>query len=283
MAVQSRWFSVGSVVTWAEPGVGAVATQAFAEPAYGPDLLELLRRGRRAPQALAQLLAADAQRDRRQVAVVDAAGGTAVHTGTATIAEAGDATGDGFSCQANMMLNPTVWSAMAVAYERASGDLADRMLAALDAAEGEGGDFRGRQSAALVVVSGNPGDDSWRRRVELRVEDHPEPLSELRRLLAVHRAYANMDLAEAALAAGDAARALELLDPELGDDNVDFMRAGALLMSGDVEAAQALVADLGARSPGWRKAARRYAAAGMLPDVPEIIAVLTPTAGKPRG
>lgn len=274
VAVQSKWFSVGGVVSWAEPGVGAVATQAFAEPAYGPRALELMRGGAVATDALAQLLAADSERERRQVALVDATGRPAVHTGSGCIAEAGSAGGAGFSCQANMMLRPTVWTAMAVAFEATEGDLAERMLAALDAAEAEGGDFRGRQSVAMVVVSGDASEDRWRRKVDLRVEDHPNPLAELRRLVDLGRAFDAADRAESSLAAGDGARALGLLDPAPHDDNIDFMRAWALVICGRESEARAVMAELAARSPGWREAAARYAAAGLLP--PEVVAALTP-------
>jgi uncharacterized Ntn-hydrolase superfamily protein len=189
VAVQSHWFSVGSVVTWAEPGVGAVATQAFIEPAYGPRGLALMRSGIPAPAALAALLSADEGRDVRQVAMIDAAGRVAAHTGSRDIPAAGHYVGPGVSVQANTMRNEKVWPAMARAFETTSGDLATRLLAALDAAEAAGGDIRGRQSAALVVVSGNRNDPPWQRIFDLRVEDHPAPLAELRRLLTMARAY----------------------------------------------------------------------------------------------
>src|SRR4051794_735834 len=187
-AVQSHWFSTGSIVTWAQPGVGAVCTQAIAEPAYGPNMLERLAGGDAPEAALAALLAADEQARYRQVAAVDAAGAVAVHTGADCIPFAGDAAGDGFSCQANMMASETVWGAMAERFRGTEGQpLERRLLAALEAAEGEGGDVRGRQSAALVVVPAE--GERWRRDVELRVEDHAEPLGELRRLLDLHDAY----------------------------------------------------------------------------------------------
>jgi uncharacterized Ntn-hydrolase superfamily protein len=187
VAVQSHWFSVGSLVSWVEPGVGAVATQANVEVAYGPRVLALLRDGRPAAEALAELTAADALASVRQVAVVDAAGRVAAHTGAGCMPCAGHATGDGFSCQANMMAAAEVWPAMAGAFAAAGGSLPRRLLAALDAAEAAGGDVRGRQSAALLVApaTGEP----WQRIVDLRVEDHPDPLAELRRLLGLHDAY----------------------------------------------------------------------------------------------
>src|SRR3954454_9250179 len=187
VAVQSVWYTVGSVVSWARPGVGAVATQSIGEPSYGPNLLDLLEQGVEPSEALARLTADDERARFRQVAVVDAQGRVAVHTGDSCIAFAGDRTGDGYSVQANMMASPEVWPAMARGFEAAEGPLARRLVAALRAAEGAGGDVRGRQSAAIVVA---PRDgEPWRLRVDLRVEDHAEPLDELERVLDLADAY----------------------------------------------------------------------------------------------
>jgi uncharacterized Ntn-hydrolase superfamily protein len=188
VAVQSHWFSVGSVVSWARAGVGAVATQSVAEPAYGPRLLARLAAGAAPESALDELLAADDASRFRQVSVIDARGRVATHTGDGCIGHAGHTVGEGFGAQANMMSSPYVWPAMARAFEGAEGPLARRLLAALDAGEAAGGDARGRQSAALVVVPA--AGEEWARSAELRVEDHPEPLEELRRLLDLHDAYA---------------------------------------------------------------------------------------------
>ena len=187
VAVQSHWFSVGPIVPWAQAGVGAVATQANVDMSYGPRGLELLREGLDAGQALAQLVAEDAGAAGRQVAIVDRQGGVAVHTGSICIPYAGDAAGESVSCQANMMASGDVWPRMLEAYRATPGALADRLLAALDAGEDAGGDVRGRQSAALLVVpdEGEP----WEFLVSLRVEDHPDPLGELRRLLILNDAY----------------------------------------------------------------------------------------------
>ena len=187
VAVQSHWFAVGPIVPWAQAGVGAVATQSVAEPAYGPRLLGRLADGEHPQDALAAELAADPQARYRQVAVVDAEGRAAVHTGDGCIAFAGDARGDGFSAQANMMAGPDVWPAMAAAFGGAAGPLARRRLAALDGAEAHGGEGRGRQSAALLVVPAEGG--AWRTAVDLRVDDDPEPLVALDRLLDLHDAY----------------------------------------------------------------------------------------------
>ncbi len=189
VAVQSHWFSVGSSVAWAEPGVGAVATQAFILPAYGPRGLALMRGGLSGPQALRALLAADPDSQMRQVAMIDARGRVLNHTGSRNVPAAGGRTGRWYAAQANTMLRATVWDAMGQAFETGRGDLAERLLAALEAAQREGGDIRGQQSAALVVVSGDALAPPWERLVDLRVEDHRAPLVELRRLLGAARAY----------------------------------------------------------------------------------------------
>jgi uncharacterized Ntn-hydrolase superfamily protein len=205
VAVQSHYFSVGSVVTWAESGVGAVATQSFAEPAYGPRGLALLRLGVDPVTALAALTSADPEQARRQVAFVDTAGRVAVHTGDLCIEAAGHVAADGVSCQANMMRGPGVWPAMLEAYHATSGDLAEKLMAALDAAEAAGGDIRGRQSAAMLIVKGTSSGQSWQDTVvDLRVEDAADPLGELRRLLSVHRGYQQMEVAEQRQVAGAA-------------------------------------------------------------------------------
>jgi uncharacterized Ntn-hydrolase superfamily protein len=187
VAVQSHWFAVGAIVPWVRAGVGAVATQSIAEPAYGPQALDALAAGARAPGALDGLLADDAQARFRQVGVVDAHGDVAVHTGAGCVAHAGDERGAGFTAQANMMASAAVWPAMARAFEAAVGPLARRLLAALHAAQAEGGDIRGRQSAALLVAPAE--GEPWRRTVDLRVDDDPEPLAELDRLLDLADAY----------------------------------------------------------------------------------------------
>jgi uncharacterized Ntn-hydrolase superfamily protein len=187
VAVQSHWFSVGSVVSWARPGVGAVATQSIGEPSYGPNALDLLAEGVEPAEALARLTGDDERARFRQVAVVDAQGRVAVHTGERCIAFAGDRTGDGYSVQANMMASAEVWPAMARGFEAAEGPLARRLVSALRAAEAAGGDVRGRQSSAIVVAPAE--GEPWRLSTDLRVEDHPEPLDELERLLDVADAY----------------------------------------------------------------------------------------------
>jgi uncharacterized Ntn-hydrolase superfamily protein len=203
VAVQSRYFSVGSGVLWAEAGVGAVATQAMANPDYGPQGVSLMRAGVPAPSALPALVEADEGRDLRQVGMVDAQGRAVAHTGARCIEAAGHIVGEGFSVQANLMVDDTVVPAMRDAYLSAKGDLADRMLASLDAAQAAGGDIRGQQSAAMLVVEGKRRTRPWRGILcELRVEDHARPLEELRRLLKMHRAYRFSDEGDEATAAG---------------------------------------------------------------------------------
>jgi uncharacterized Ntn-hydrolase superfamily protein len=277
VAVQSHWFSVGSIVSWAEAGVGAVATQSFVDPSYGPLALNLLRAGRSAPEALAGLLAADTGRDVRQVAIVDASGRVAAHTGSRCIAAAGHVTGDGFSVQANLMDKEKVWPAMHDAFAKAQGDLADRLLAALDAAQGAGGDIRGKQSAALLVVRGTATGRSWvDRRFDLRIEDDPEPLAEMRRLLRLARAYEHSNHGDelATLQRWDEAgreyAAAAALAPEIAE--LPFWHAAALATAGRLNEARPLFAAVFAREPRWRELVPRLPAAGLLPDDRELIA-----------
>jgi uncharacterized Ntn-hydrolase superfamily protein len=270
VAVQSHWFSVGSNVSWAEAGVGAVATQSFIDPAYGPLGLQLMRAGRPAPDALKALLAGDAQRDVRQVGMVDAQGRAATHTGGLCIPAAGGQEGKEYVVQANLMDKPTVWPAMARAYEAAKGDLAERLLAALDAAEAEGGDIRGRQSAAIVVVKARSSGRPWADRVfDLRVEDDPAPLVELRRLVKLQRAYNHMTAGDDCVAVADwtcaereygAARTLEPQHPEMA-----FWYAVALATAGRLEPARPLFAQAFKADPRWRELVKRLPGVNQLP------------------
>jgi uncharacterized Ntn-hydrolase superfamily protein len=276
VAVQSHWFSVGSIVAWAEAGVGAVATQSFVEVSYGPLGLELMRAGKSAGEALEALLTVDAQAAVRQVAMIDAAGSTAVHTGELCIAAAGHRQGEGYSVQANLMERATVWDAMAEAYERSQGDLADRLMAALEAAEAAGGDIRGRQSAALLVVPGESGGTPWRERlIDLRVEDHPQPLQELRRLLQIHRAYQRMNRGDEELAAGRVDEAMReyAAAAELAPGNLElrFWQAVTMASSGLVDKALPIFAEIFATDSRWRELLPRLPASGLLPDDPELI------------
>src|SRR3954447_19351618 len=271
VAVQSHWFSVGSIVSWAEPGVGAVATQSIAEPAYGPRLLERLRGGQEPHGALDELLAADEQASVRQVAVVDRSGAGAVHTGDGCIPYAGHVEGEGFSAQANMMAGPEVWPAMAEAFTASTEPLPRRLLAALDAAEAAGGDVRGRQSAALVVVPAE--GEPWQRTLELRVEDHTEPLAELRRLLDLADAYAVATQGDDLVGEGrhdEAAeyyrRAAELAP---ASDELLFWAGLALAQGGDIRGGTERVRSAIEMHSGWRDLLARLAP-DIAPSAPEV-------------
>lgn len=285
VAVQSHWFSVGSVVPWAESGVGAVATQSFVDPSYGKLGLDLMRAGRSAPDALAGLLAADPGREVRQVALIDAQGRVAAHTGAKDIAAAGHIVGKNYSVQANLMLNDKVWPAMSKAFEQAKGDLAERMLAALDAAQAAGGDIRGKQSAALLVVSGKPTGHSWEDRViDLRVDDHPEPLQELRRLAKLQRAYNHMNAGDLAVEHKDNQRGLtEYAAAEaLVPDNAEmvFWHAVALVNMNRIDESLPLFRRAFAVDPNWRALTPRLPKAGLLPDDSKLIERIVKQTGK---
>lgn len=254
VAVQSHWFSVGSIVSWGLPGVGAVATQSIAEPAYGPRALSQMRDGVGARDALDELLRRDEMSAVRQVAIVSVTGEVAVHTGEGCIEYAGHETGDGFSCQANMMRHSTVPDAMALAYERAPGlPFPERLLAALEGAEDEGGDVRGRQSAAMLVVAADE-PERWRREVDLRVDDHGDPLAELRRLLGLSNAYRHADRADELLAEGRHAEAgahyerAAVLAPE--NPELQFWSGLGMVHVGDDAGGVARVRAAIAASPG---------------------------------
>jgi uncharacterized Ntn-hydrolase superfamily protein len=269
VAVQSHWFSVGSIVTWAEAGVGAVATQSFVDPAYGPLGLGLMRSGKTARQALDGLLATDPAREVRQVAMVDAKGNIATHTGEKCIQGAGHVAGRRYSVQANLMANDRIWGAMSRAFESARGDLADRMLAALEAAEEAGGDIRGRQSAAILIVKGVSTGRPWADRImELRVEDHEAPLRELRRLMRLHRAYDHMNRGDLAVELGDVDGALrEYAAAEaMVPDNLEmkFWHAVALVNAGRTAESLPLFETVFKADPKWAELVPRLPASGTL-------------------
>lgn len=288
VAVQSHWFSVGSVVPWAEAGVGAVATQSLVDPAYGPLGLELMRLGRSGPAALASVLAGDEGRAVRQVAMIDTAGRVAAHTGERCIAEAGHVVDEAqqFSVQANLMHNDTVWRAMAEAYRGHEGDLADRLVAALAAAEGTGGDIRGRQSAALLVVSGTATGRPWiDRRFDLRVEDHPDPVEELKRLVGLQRAYLHMNAGDLAIehadfeSAGREYATAERLAPQIVE--IPFWNAVSLASSGKVDEALPIFKRVFEREPVWVELVPRLVESKILPDEQAIIDRIVAQAPRP--
>jgi uncharacterized Ntn-hydrolase superfamily protein len=275
VAVQSHWFSVGPIVPWARAGVGAVATQANAEVSYGPKALDLLAWGLDAHAALEQLTNQDPGAAGRQVAVVDAHGRVAAHTGESAIPCAGHTVGEGYSCQANIMANDRVWPEMAEAFESSTGRLADRLMAALDAAEETGGDARGRQSAAILVV---PEDgEPWEIVVSLRVEDHAEPLAELRRLLTLHDAYELAGKADGLVNDGDHDQAAALyreasaLAP--GNHELLFWAGLGTAQAGDIETGVAQVREAIEMHPPWRELLERLPA-DVAPSARAVVAAL---------
>src|SRR5688572_13555432 len=276
VAVQSHWFSVGPIVAWAEAGVGAVATQSFVDPSYGKNGLDLMRAGKSAPETLKELLAKDEGREVRQVAMIDAQGRVDAWTGKNDIQAAGHIVGTNFSVQANLMLNDKVWPAMAQAFQNTKGDLADRMLAALDAAQAAGGDIRGRQSAALIVVTGKPTGQAWKDRTfDLRVDDSPEPLRELRRLVKLQRAYNHMNAGDLAVEKKDNEGALREYSAaeRLVPDNAEmiYWHAVALVNMGRVEESLPLFRKVFAMDRNWITLTPRLPKSGLLPDDPKLI------------
>jgi uncharacterized Ntn-hydrolase superfamily protein len=275
-AVQSHWFSTGSLVTWAAPGIGVIVTQSMVEVSYGPRGLEKMDLGINPDVIMRDLLAADEGRETRQVAMVDCQGRLAAHTGSRCIAEAGHQTGEQYSVQANMMLNNTVWPAMAKAYETTSGCLSEKLLAALEAAQNEGGDIRGMQSAAILVVSAKKSIDFWKETIlDLRVEDHPAPLQELRRLCKLNRAYAAMNHGDALLAEGKVEEALKEYKesvqtiPEVSE--FPFWQAVTLADMGRLEEALPIFKEVFAADSNWVLLLSRLPAAGLIKNDPGIL------------
>lgn len=276
VAVQSHWFSVGSVVAWAEPGVGVVATQSMVEKAYGPRGLALMREGVPVEAALNGLLQADDNREVRQVAMLNKKGETAVYTGSRCIAFAGHESGDGFSVQANMMVSANVWPAMAETYRTTHGPLMERLIAALEAAQGAGGDIRGQQSASMLIVSGEAGERPWDGiLLDLRVEDHPQPLQELRRLVTLHQAYEWMNRGDEYLAADKVDEALlayrtaDRMAPEF--DEIPFWHALTLAELDRMEEAAPIFQAVFRSNPNWAELVKRLPAAGLLKDDPALM------------
>ncbi|HEV2021516.1 MAG TPA: DUF1028 domain-containing protein [Terriglobales bacterium] len=321
VAVQSHWFAVGQIVPWAEAGVGAVATQSFVDPSYGKLGLDLMRAGKSAPATLSQLLHQDKSSEVRQVAMLDNEGRVAAWSGDRDIEAAGHCVGrhltasnappllvdtcglksvvgprvnlgrdegEGFSVQANLMSNNKIWPVMAKAFEETKGDLAERMLAALDAAQAVGGDIRGRQSAALIVVKAKSSGKPWEDRVfDLRVDDNPEPLKELRRLVTLQRAYNHMNAGDLAVEHKDNEGALREYSaaeqlasgaegiPSSRLAEMIYWHAVALVKIRRVEESLPLFHKAFALQPSLRELTPRLPKSGLLPDDPEIIERIT--------
>jgi uncharacterized Ntn-hydrolase superfamily protein len=276
VAVQSHWFSVGSLVPWAKAGVGAVATQSFVKVDYGPEGLNRMEHGQSAEEALTSLLAEDEGEAVRQVAMIDVKGSVAAHTGTKCIYAAGHQIGKNYSVQANLMEKETVWPSMANAFERSNGDLAEKMMAALEAAEAEGGDIRGKQSAAMLIVSGNPTGIPWKDVVmDIRVDDHAEPLKELKRLIRVHRAYQHANKGDHYLELEEIEKALVEYEKasEFYPENPElpYWSAVTLASKGNLDQALPIFREVFQKEPRLRILTPRLVNSGLLPNDPALI------------
>ena len=276
VAVQSHWFSVGFLVPWAKAGVGAVATQSFVKVDYGPEGLNRMKNGQSAEEALNSLLAEDEGEAVRQVAMIDVKGSVAAHTGTKCIYAAGHQIGKNYSVQANLMEKETVWPSMANAFERSNGDLAEKMMAALEAAEAEGGDIRGKQSAAMLIVSGNPTGIPWKDVVmDIRVDDHAEPLKELKRLIRIHRAYQHANKGDHYLELEEIEKALVEYEKasEFYPENPElpYWSAVTLASKGNLEQALPIFRDVFQKEPRLRILTPRLVYSGLLPNDPALI------------
>lgn len=257
VAVQSHWFSVGSIVSWAEAGVGAIATQSLVNVSFGPRGLEMLKQGMTAQQVVDELIQEDDGRDYRQLAIVDAFGNVAAYTGRNCIPDAGHIVGDNYSVQANLMANDKVWKAMNKAFKESEGPLAERMVDALVAAQNEGGDIRGQQSSSILVVRGETTGKIWEDRlIDLRVEDHPDPVYEIKRLLKVFRAYEHMNNGDAAIEKGDFElatkeySAAEAMFPE--NLEMKYWHAVTLASIGKVDESLPLFKEVFSKDENWR-------------------------------
>jgi uncharacterized Ntn-hydrolase superfamily protein len=272
VAVQSHWFNVGAVVPWVESSVGAVVVQSFSGPEIGVAAMDHLRRGRSPEEALDLILHDDVQRSGGQIAIVAPGAPIATHTGAGCIPEAGHRSGATYSAQANLMDTDEVWGAMATAFESSIDDLPDRLLVALRAAEDAGGDVRGRQSGAILVAT--PGQPAPLDRLfDLRVEDHPDPVSELQRLVQIRRAFIRLNEGDRLVAQREVAAALtayrdatEIVDDDVADGEAAFWTAIALANDDQVEEAEAFMRRAGAKSDRWASLIPRLVGAGILPD-----------------
>jgi len=271
VAVQSHYFSVGSVVTWARSGVGAIATQSMAEISYGPLGLDLMAAGRSAPEALGSLLKSDSKSDTRQVGMVDSNGLVEAHTGSRCIDYAGHVTGDEFSCQANLMSNDSIWGEMEKAYKKGSDlELPERLVATLEAAEAAGGDARGKQSAALLVVSSKIFPNPWMGRVmELRVEDSEGPIPELKRLVRIRRAYDWADKGDDFLASGKIEESMRAFkkaeDLAPGNEEIRFW-VGITLLGSEPNREEGLevIKEIFSRNKNWKSVTKSLLEKGYL-------------------
>lgn len=277
VAVQSHWFSVGTIVSWGEAGVGVVATQSFVNPAFGPDGLELLKKGMTPQEAVDELLKNDEGREFRQLAILDSKGRAASFTGKLCIQPAGNIVGHGFSVQANLMSNDRIWHAMEKAYKSSVGSLAERMLIALEAAEEAGGDIRGKQSAALLVVRAKSTGKIWEDRlVDLRVDDHETPLHELRRLLNIHEAYKHMNDGDLAIEKNDMEKAMREYSTamKMFPENLEmkYWTAVAIANKGNIKEALPMFREIFLKDKNWKELTPRLLPNGLLKVTPDQLA-----------
>lgn len=285
VAVQTHWFAVGAMCPWAEAGVGVIATQSMVEMDYGPKGLAALRSGKSPQQALEELLAEDKDRELRQVAILGGDGQAAVHTGAHCIQAAGHQAGEGFSVQANMILDDSVWPAMAAAFEMSSGNLAERMLIALKAGQAAGGDIRGTQSAAMLVVDGKKSNKPWKHiQVDLRVDDADDPIVELERLLKIQQAYDLMNRGDNLMAANKSGEAKESytqaarLAPQI--DEIKFWQAVTTIESGSLEEALPVFKEVFDQNANWAELVQRLPVAGLMTKDPKVMAAILAVQGK---
>ncbi len=269
VAVQSHWFSVGPIVAWGKAGIGVVATQSFVDISYGALGLELMEGGKTAEEALNALIETDEHSEVRQVAMLDVQGNVAAHTGSSCIPEAGDLQGTGYSVQANMMESSEVWPEMSKAFKQTEGDLAQRLITSMQAAEAAGGDIRGKQSAAMLIVKMHPEGPAYQNVVlDLRVDDHEQPLQEMRRLLKLHRAYVHMNNGDLALEEGNVSKALgeysaaEAMFPE--NLEMKFWHAVSLVNVERTAEAIPMFRDIFRQDDNWAELLRRLVDAGQI-------------------
>ena len=276
VAVQSHWFSVGSLVPWAKAGVGAVATQSFVKVDYGPDGLRLMESGMTATKALEILISQDDGEAVRQIGMIDFNGNVTAHTGNRCIEHAGHIIGENYSVQANIMAKSTVPKAMAKAFDNSKGDLADRMMTALEAAQAEGGDIRGKQSAAMLIVSGDPTGVVWKdTKLSLRIEDHSTPLIELKRLIRIHRAYQHANMGDHYMETEEIEKALleykkaEQYYPENAE--LPYWSAIALVNGNRLDDALPIFKSVFQRNPNLKEMTPRLIKSGLIKDDKEIL------------
>ncbi len=280
VAVQSHYLGVGPVVPWLEAGVGAIATQASVNISFGPIGLEMLRAGRSASEVVAALVASDPEAKARQLGVVDAGGRSAAHTGAECIRACGHRLGEGYTVQGNLLERDTCWPAMAAAYDSALAEGApfvERLLRAMEAAEAEGGDVRGRQSAAIMVASADLQQAPWRGRLlDMRIEDHPDPVPELRRIVTMQLAYNLLDDEGDEARSGRSAAERYALARQMAPHAYELVFWGGvqLAISGDLDGARRELATAFAADTRWRTTLQHLADSGREGITPELATAL---------